>query len=109
MRSDPTERLVGMLGLAMRAGKVIVGTDMVCVALGKRGKVRLAVLSDGASEQTKKKVSVKCEFYGVPTVTVSIDTAELGRLLGKTYGPACVGITDENFALEIAKCVSPHN
>ena len=107
--TEPTSGFVGMLGLAMRAGKVIAGTEMVCVALPKKGKVKLVILSDEASEGTRKKISTKCEFYGVSALTVRIDTAELGRLIGKTYGPACVGITDDGFANELAKRLSPHN
>ena len=98
-----------MLGLAMRAGKVVAGTEMVCQCLSKIGRVKLVLISDEASESTRKKLMVKCEFYGVKAVTVSIDTAELGRLIGKTYGPACVGITDEGFAKELTKRLSAHN
>lgn len=98
------DRLRGMLGLAMRAGKVVIGTEMVCVSLGKRGKVKLVLVASDASAATKKKIVTKCEFYGVAVTESALDTSELGRLLGKTYGPAAVAITDEGFAREIAKC-----
>lgn len=89
-----------MLGLAMRAGKVIIGTELVCRAM-RQGRIRLVVVSGTASAATKKTLSNKCEFYKVNTVVVDTDTAELGRLLGKTYAPAAVGITDDGFAREI--------
>ena len=95
-----------MLGFAMRAGKVVIGTEQVCVALAKKGRVKLVILSVGASESTKKKVTVKCEFYGVPVIEVSMETEELGSLLGKVYAPACVGITDPGFARELAAAAS---
>lgn len=98
--SDGLTRVRGMLGLAMRAGRVIIGTEQVCVAL-KKGKVRLALVTCDASSATKKKITVKCEFYGVTSVETRIDSAELGSLLGKTYSPMVVGITDEGFAKEI--------
>ena len=65
------------------------------------GRVRLVLVSEGASDGTKKKVLTKSDFYGISAITVDIDTAELGRLLGKTHTPACVAITDENFAKQI--------
>ncbi len=93
-------RVRGMLGLAMRAGRVIIGTEQVCVAL-KKGKIKLALVARDASSSTKKKIAVKCEFYGVTSVEISIDASELGALLGKTYTPAVVGVTDEGFAKEL--------
>ena len=36
-------------------------------------------------------------------ITPDIELGELGRLLGKTYAPACVGVTDEGFAKELAR------
>ena len=95
-----------MLGLAMRAGKVVIGTEMVCNALPKRGRVKLVLVARDASDATKKKIRTKCEFYGVAEEESSLDTGELGRLLGKTYGPAAVAVIDEGFAREIAKCMA---
>ena len=97
------DRFSGMLGLAMRAGRVIVGTEQICTALPKRGRVRLVLISDDASDNTKKKLTAKCEFYGVASMIVRLDTEELGRLLGKTYTPAAAAVTDENFAKELTR------
>lgn len=89
----------------MRAGKVIIGTELICRALPKRGTsaVRLVLISHTASEPTKKKLLTKCEFYTREAKIIDIDSGELGRLLGKTYAPAAVAITDEGFANEIRK------
>ena len=89
-----------MLGLAMRAGRVIIGTEQVCVSL-KKGKIRLALVAHDASQSTKKRIAAKCEFYGVTLVETPIDAAQLGALLGKTYAPMVLGITDDGFATEI--------
>ena len=94
-----------MLGLAMRAGKVIVGTEQICIGLSK-GKVHLVLISTGASEGTRNKLKFKCEFYKVNVSMVEIDTEELGRLLGKTYAPAAVAIADEGFAGAITKLLA---
>lgn len=105
MSVEKNKRILGMLGFAMRAGKVLIGTDIVCRAVAKRdlGAVKLVIIASGASDATRKKLSSKCEFYGIQTVEIEMTTDELGSLLGKSYSPACVGITDEGFAVEIVK------
>lgn len=94
-----------MLGFAMRAGKVIIGTDPVCSAMAERGgkRARLVLVACDASEGTKKKLLTKAEFYSVETLIINIDSSELGRLLGKLYAPATVAIIDDRFAEEIRK------
>ncbi len=96
-------QISGMLGLARRAGKLIVGTDQVCTAMAKTGedRVRLVLVSYTASNLTKKKMTVKSAFYDIPIREVMIDTQELGRLLGKATTPAVVAVTDEHFAHKI--------
>ena len=98
-----------MLGFAMRAGKVVIGAEQVISRLKDNSKsaVRLVLLSVGASEQTKKRLTYKCEFYKKEIREINIQTEELGRLLGKLYAPAVIAITDEGFAQEIVKAISP--
>ena len=96
-----------MLGFAMRAGRVIIGADQVAMALPKKGKdeVRLVLVSSGASDGTKKRMTTKCEFYRKQIRQIETDTAELGRMLGKLYAPAVIAITDERFADEIVRAL----
>ena len=91
-----------MLGFAMRAGKIIVGTELVCKAMPS-GRVRLVLVSDGASDSTKKKLTVKSDFYGISSVVADIDTEELARIIGKESTVVAVAITDDGFAAEIIK------
>ena len=104
-------RLNGMLGFAMRAGKVIFGTDTICSVMAKQGreKPRLVLVASDASDGTKKKLLHKAEFYGVEVLITNIDSSELGRLLGKLYAPASVAIIDDRFAEEIAKACRTDN
>lgn len=96
-------RLQGMLGFAMRAGKVVIGTEPVCSAMSERAakRARLVLISRTASQGTKDKILHKAEFYGVEAAVINIDSGELGRLLGKLYAPAAVAIIDDRFAEEI--------
>ena len=94
-----------MLGLAKRAGRLIVGTELVCLAMPK-GKVRLVVISQSASDSTKKKLTTKSSFYGIASVEINIEMEELAGLIGKSSGVAAVAVTDEGFAEQIRRLAS---
>lgn len=108
MEIKNSSRLRGMLGFAMRAGKVIIGTDLVTVGMKRKGKdrIRIVLVASDASEATKKKIRTKGEFYGIETREIELDTGTLGSLLGKTFGPATVAICDDGFAKEIRLALS---
>lgn len=110
MENKSISRLRGMIGFAMRAGKVIIGTEQVTVGMKRRGsdRIRIALIASDASEATKKKIRTKGEFYGIEVKEIELDTATLGSLLGKTYGPATVAICDDGFAKEIRLALSDH-
>lgn len=91
-----------MIGFARRAGKCVIGTDLICRAMPK-GEIRLVVISSSASENTKKKLSVKSEFYGIDSIEAGLDTERLGNIVGKSGAVAAVGICDGGFADEIKK------
>ena len=99
------QRLSGMLGFATRAGKIIVGTDLVCRAMPS-GKVKLVVISGEASDSTKKKLTLKSEFYGIKSLIADIDTEELGRIVGKSSATAAVAVTEKMFSEQILKLFS---
>ena len=91
-----------MLGFAMRAGKLTVGTDMTLAKVKSgKGKVRLVLVSADASDATKKRLINKCDFYGVECIVTAISAGELGERLGKLYAPSAVGVTDDGFAGEL--------
>ena len=106
MENRSSTRIAGMLGFAMRAGRVMVGTDIALTSLRRPGLVKLVLLSATASEGTLLRVSRKCEFYKTPCLRLGIGSEELGRLLGKTYAPAVVAVTDDGFAREIMKAAA---
>lgn len=102
MEDKNNTRFLGMLGFAMRAGRVLLGTDIVISGLQK-GRVKLIIVSEHASEGTKNKIRYKCEFYKTPLIFTSLDGGELGTRLGKSYAPVVLAVTDEGFAAEILK------
>lgn len=97
--NDQTNRainkLLSSIGLARKAGKVLLGADVVCDA-AKGGKVKLILVSEGASENTKRRIRECSETAKVKMTVVEAETEALGAAVGKRP-LACVGITDENF------------
>ncbi len=55
----------GLLGLASRAGQITLGAEMALREI-KAGKAALALVDDGASEGTKKKIADACAYRNVP-------------------------------------------
>ena len=96
-----------MLGFAMRAGKLVIGTELACKAMattGKRKPKLVAVCAD-VSAATRKKLFTKAAFYEIAALSLPLSMEELGRLLGKTSPPACVAVIDEGFAEQIRKAL----
>ncbi|WP_027414644.1 YlxQ family RNA-binding protein [Aneurinibacillus terranovensis] len=91
-----------MLGLAMRARKVLTGEETIVKAV-RQGEVRLVILSNDASGNTRKKIMDKCTYYHVPCVLYG-DRVTLGSALGKEQRVA-VGVTDAGFAKKIGQLI----
>lgn len=94
-----------MLGFAMRAGKILLGTDTVYASLSRKGgtDVRLVIMPCDASEGAKDKMIRRCTAHDVRYTVLDMSASELGRLLGKLYAPSAVAVTDDNFAREIMR------
>ncbi len=91
------------LGLAARAGAVMYGADAVDGGI-KNGKVKLAIVDGGASENTKKDFSDACAHYGVKLMIME-EQGTLGDCLGKP-GRKVIGIKDAGFAKNAIKKVA---
>ena len=67
MGNTPKEKLLGMLGLCIRARRAVCGTVNVCEAL-KAGKAKLVVAACDNSAATDKRLSDRTAFYGVKLI-----------------------------------------
>ncbi len=83
------------LGLAYRARKVVVGTEMTIESIRTKS-VYLVVLAHDASDLTKKKILDKASFYNVE-VSQALSSQQLSDAIGKS-GVKVVGITDRGFS-----------
>ncbi|MDY0074566.1 MAG: ribosomal L7Ae/L30e/S12e/Gadd45 family protein [Acholeplasmataceae bacterium] len=83
------------LGLAYRARKVVVGTDLTISSL-RMGKVQLILLATDTSHTTKKKIYDKAKHYQVDVIE-ELSSDDLSHALGKD-DIKVIGITDRGFS-----------
>ena len=101
------ERLLTMLGFAMRAGRLCVGAEQVISLMPRRGVLKLVLVTEDASSATSSRVISKAGYYGIRANIIAITKDELGSAIGKEYSPACVGIKDDGFAEQIIRAINP--
>ena len=101
-KTEKNERFLRMLGLARRAGKVVLGTPLSLQALHK-GRARLLIVCEEASAQTKKKMHTQAEFYHIPLIVLEMPQERFSHLLGKQAPVVSVAVTDDGFAAELLK------
>ena len=74
-------KVLGSLGLAMKAGDVVSGEFMTEKAI-REGIARLVIVAKDASGNTKKKFADSCHFYHVPYVEFGQRNAWQGNRKG---------------------------
>ena len=92
--------ILGLIGLAMKAGKVCFGADSVEENIIKQ-KVKLLIISEESSERTKNKFVKICQKNNIPVI-IDGDIEALSKSIGKT-NKAIIGIKDINLSNEIKK------
>lgn len=93
-------KILGLIGLAMKAGKVCFGADSVEEEI-KNKKVKLLIISYEASERTKNKFKKIIPQYNIPII-IDGSIEQLSKSIGKS-NKAIIGIKDINLASEINK------
>lgn len=94
------DRIFSMIGMATKAGKTVSGEFATEKAV-KTGKAFLVIVSEEASDNTKKMFRNMCTFYEVPMYTYG-NKDDLGHSMGKQFR-ASLAVTDEGFAKSIEK------
>lgn len=94
-------KILGVLGLANKAGAVAVGTNNVLAAI-KNGKAKLVILTSDASDNTIKVITDKANYRNIKMLSLTFTKDELAAALGKNSTSA-VAITDENFIKALQK------
>lgn len=100
------DKVLSLLGLAMRAGKVASGEFSTEKAI-KSGKAYLVIVAEDASDNTKKEFSDSCSYYQVPYAVYGTKET-LGHSIGKQMR-ASLAVVDEGFGRELAKRMELRN
>ena len=105
--NDKTKRALGLLGLAARAGRTVVGVPLICTALQRAAKDKtplLVVVAADCSANSNKRIMDRTAYYGVRAVKTDIDCEALALAVGKRDAlVAAVGVTEQNLAAQIAR------
>ena len=96
------DNFLGMIGLAMRAGKIKCGAYSVIRAI-QDGSARLVVSAEDIGADNRHKIEIACRESGIPLVQHS-SAEELSRSVGKKNVPV-VCICDDNFAAGVRKYI----
>ena len=100
------DKLLSMLGLAYKAGKIKFGSEGVTESIRGRHKPDLVLLARDASPNSVKKVTDGCAFHKVPFLTAYVTKVEIGHVLKGRSDVACVAINDAGFASVISKLIN---
>ena len=87
------DKVISMLSLAKKAGRLISGEEMV-IDFIRSGKKGIVIVTADASDNTKKLFHDKCKYYHVPIY-------EYGTRLD--LGHVSMAVSDKNFAESIRK------
>ena len=99
-----TDKILSYIGFAAVSRNAVTGTELVLSEIRRKRNGLCIVIASDASERTKKQITDKCDFYGVPLVAIESDMYELGKMAGKKHPAAAVAVTDKSLAAEILKC-----
>lgn len=89
------KKLLSMIGMAYKAGKIISGEDPVRKAI-RKNSVKLLIIAEDASDNTKKRFINSAVYYHVPYF-VYLTKAELSDSLGQKIR-SVASVIDEGFA-----------
>ena len=105
IKTAQTARVLSMLGLCKKAGRLVSGVPLVCDGL-REGQIKLVVYAAGAAENSVKRVCDKAKTYGCPALAVDTTPEMLAKSVGKAGAVAAVGVEDAGFARAIAKIIN---
>lgn len=102
METVKEQKLMNLLSMAQRAGKVLSGDFVVTEALEKKKcKIKLLLVAEDASSETVKKYKGLTDERDIEMRCV-LTKDSLGHCIGKEYR-AMAGIIDEGFAKSLLK------
>jgi ribosomal protein L7Ae-like RNA K-turn-binding protein len=99
-------RVLSLVGLATKAGRTVSGEFSTEKAV-KSGEADLVIVSEEASDNTKKKFRNMCEYYKVPIYFFGTKEA-LGKAMGKEFR-ASLAVLDAGLGNALKKQLENEN
>lgn len=96
------DKLLQLLGLAMRAGKIVSGEEQVLHKVRSK-EAKLVLLAKDAAINTEKQIQDKCHSYGIPVVRYGTKE-KLGKAIGK-HERVVIAVMDTGFTQAIRKLI----
>lgn len=96
-------KVLRLIGLAMRAGKVKFGRDS-CMEAIIQNKIKVLLVAKDTSERTKTNFKRLCHDKNIP-IYEEFEEYDLSHAIGK-QNKVIIGVCDDNFSKEIIKILS---
>ena len=96
-------KVSGLIGLAMRAGKIVFGTD-ACMQDIQKNKIKLIIIATDSAERTKINFKNICKDKHIPVIEF-LEIETISKAIGKD-NKAIIGIKDSNFSKEIIRIIN---
>ncbi len=116
LKKAKNEKILSMLGFAMRARKLICGADKICDEIRRHGcpsedgevpkrKIGIVIIASDASDNTKKRIINACNHYNVELYRSDITSNNLADRIGRLSSAAVCATFDRGFTDGILKAV----
>lgn len=100
------DRVLSLLGLARRAGKVTLGFDAVCSSVGKN-ESRLILTADDVSDGTMRKLRNRLREQEITIHGMPYGMKEINAAIGKPV--RIISINDSGFAGKLIELLDQGN
>ncbi|MHC5249727.1 YlxQ-related RNA-binding protein [Enterococcus sp. LJL120] len=95
------QAILNLLGIAMRAGKLVTGEELAVKAIQK-GQAKFVFVAADASQNTMKKIKDKSLYYQV-LVNDTFDMLTLSSAIGRKR--SVIVVADEGFAKKFTELI----
>lgn len=100
------DRILSLLGLCRRAGKLVIGADPTIDSINK-GKSKIVILADDFSPKSAKAVLAAAHMSNVKIFNIKRSKDEISLALGKLCG--VLSVEDKGFAEKLSQLIENEN
>lgn len=105
MHESTEQKILGLIGLAARAGQILYGKKSLRSYIKSYQNKKLIIIPRDAGPRVKLDIIKHCEIFDVPYIEINKNKFEFAKLLGKE-NVSIIGIKNENIVEGILKLIS---